>query len=402
MLINANRSTSITLTSNWIYVAKLGKVKYLDISRARQLFPMLRTHVYLNNASTSPCPTPVRSAMAEAMEKWTTDAHVYESWMDNLQETKALFSELIGAKKEEIAGITNTSTGLSIVANMLPYKKGSNVVINDMEFPANTYPWLNLKRRGVEVRVVKNVGGRIRLKDLEEAVDDHTAALSISHVEFSNGFRNDLKAISEIVHRHGATFVVDAIQSAGALEIDVRRQGVDFLATSFHKWLLGPEGTGFLYVREELIDEFDPWATGWLAVENPEDFDSMNLNFSKTAQKFETGTHNLLGYVGAKAALEIFHDIGMSDVERRILDLSGRLLEELEGLKVDIVTTKEERYRSGIVNFKVPEVDRVLEGLARRNIVVSKRTGGIRVSPHFFNVEDELQQLCRAVKELSE
>jgi cysteine desulfurase / selenocysteine lyase len=323
---------------------------------------------------------------------------VYQVWMDELQETKELFAKLIGSKKDEIAGIPNTSTGLSHVANLLPYEKGSNVVINDLEFPANTYPWFNLKKRGVEVRCIKNVEGRILLEDVERMVDDKTVALSVSHVEFSNGLRNDLRSISEIVHRHGAYLVVDVIQSAGALKIDVKKDGADFLATSFHKWLLGPEGTGFLYIKDELIGKFDPVTTGWLAVEDPEAFDNMNLNFSKTAQKFESGTHNLIGYVGAKAAIEIFHKLGMDEVEKRVLELSGKLQEELERIGVEVFSRREEQYRSGITTFKIPEVDRVLEELKKRRIVVSKRMGGIRVSPHIYNTEDDITRLVEAIK----
>lgn len=370
----------------------------MDVGKVRELFPIVKSHVYLNNASTSPCSIPVRNTMERALKQWTEEAEVYQDWMDELQVTKDLFAKLINAKKDELAGIPNTSTGLSHVANMLPYKKGSNVVINDLEFPANTYPWLNLKRRGVEVRCVKNVEGEIRLGDVEKAVGDRTVALSVSHVEFSNGFRNDLKALSEIAHRHGALLVVDVIQSAGALKIDVERMGVDFLATSFHKWLLGPEGVGFLYVKGDLIEGLVPVTTGWLAVEDPEAFDNMNLRFSKTAQKFETGTHNLMGFLGAKAALEIFLMFGMDEVENRVLTLSGRLIEELEKAGVEVATSKEKEHRSGIVNFKIPEVDRFIEELNKRKIVVSKRSGGIRVSPHFYNTEDELLELVKAIK----
>ena len=373
-------------------------MRTVDFGKVRELFPIAKSYVYLNNASTSPCSTPVRSAMERALNQWMNDAEVYQVWMDELQETKDLFAKLIGAKKDELAGIPNTSTGLSHVANVLPYKQGSNVVINDLEFPANTYPWLNLKKRGVEVRCIKNVEGRILLEDVEKMVDDKTVALSISHVEFSNGLRNDLRSISEKVHRHGAYLVVDVIQSAGALKIDVKKDGADFLATSFHKWLLGPEGTGFLYIKDELIGKFDPVTTGWLAVEDPEAFDNMHLNFSKTAQKFESGTHNLIGYVGAQAAGEIFHKLGMGEVEKRVLELAGKLQEELEKIGVEVLSRREKQYRSGITTFKIPEVDRVLEELKKRRIVVSKRMGGIRVSPHIYNTEEDLIRLVEAIK----
>lgn len=170
---------------------------------------------------------------------------------------KPLFAKLIGAKKEEIALIKNTSTGINIAASVLHYPLGSKIVTTDLEHPSVVYPWL---RRSLDVKVhyVKNVNGKFLLDDLEKAVDDKTVAVAVSHVEYVNGFRNNLHAISEIAHKHGAYLIVDAIQSAGAIPIDVKRDDVDFLATACYKWLLSPPGAGYLYIKEELIEKFEP------------------------------------------------------------------------------------------------------------------------------------------------
>jgi selenocysteine lyase/cysteine desulfurase len=224
-----------------------------DLDKIREHFPITRNKVFLNHAAHSPLPKPV----ADAVNK-----HVYESsnFWENSGEWndygKPLFAKLINAKTEEIALVENTSMGLNIAANVLHYQYGAKVVTTDLEYPSVVYPWLR-KGLGVKVHYVRNVDGKILLEDVEKAVDDKTVAVAVSHVEYANGFRNDLKALSQIAHEHGAYLIVDAIQSAGAIPIDVKKDDVDFLATACYKWLLSPPGAGYLYVKEELIEKFE-------------------------------------------------------------------------------------------------------------------------------------------------
>ena len=372
---------------------QLGDVKLESIEEVSQNFPIVQNKVFLNHAAHSPFPKPVFEAMMnylkEASEEWVSE-------MD-LEEAKRLFSKLINAKPEEIAYIPNTSTGLNIIANMLEYREKSSIVTTDLEFPSVVYPWLR-KKLGVNVKYVKNVNGKLLNEDFEKAVDDDTAAVVVSHVEYANGFKNNLKFLSELAHEHGAFLIVDAIQSTGAIEVDVKRDNVDFLATACYKWLLGPSGIGFLYIKEELIEEFEPPMVGWASVEpqvfeTVEFWDIWNLRLNKTASRFEVGGPNVIGCIGAAAALKLLLDYGMEYVEERILALTDYLIERVKEAGWKLQTPEERELRSGIVNFIIDKPVERVEQLAKKGIVVSARANGIRVSPHFYNTKEEIDRL---------
>jgi selenocysteine lyase/cysteine desulfurase len=241
------------------------------------------------------------------------------------------------------------------------------------------------------------------LSDVEKAVDDETVAVAVSHVEYFNGFRNDLRALSEIAHEHGAYLIVDAIQSAGAVRIDVKRDDVDFLTAGCYKWLLGPPGAGYLYVKEELIEKSEPPFVGWRSVK-PEVFETIDfweiwkLRLSETASRFEVGSPSFISLVGATEALKLLLNVGVENVERRILMLTGRLIEAVENLGLKLQTPEEQQHRSGIVNFKIAEPEEVAEKLGSKGIVVSARAHGIRVSPHFYNTEEEIDRLIDEIR----
>ena len=367
--------------------------KMESIEKVRENFPIVKNKIFMNHAAHSPLPKPVFESMLEylkeASEQWVAET--------DLEMAKKLFAKLINAKPEEIAFVPNTSTGLNIVANMLDYSEGSNVVTTDLEFPSVVYPWLR-KKLGVKVKYVNNVDGKILHEDFENAVDDDTAAIVVSHVEYANGFRNDLSFLSKLAHEHNAYLVVDAIQSAGAIKIDVKRDDVDFLITACYKWLLGPSGIGFLYVKEELIEKFEPPMVGWASVE-PQVFETVdfwdiwNLRLSKTASRFEVGGPNVIGCIGAAAALKLILGYGIEKIENRILDLTDYLIDRVREAGWKLQTPEEKSYRSGIVNFLIDKPMERVEQLAKKGIIVSARANGIRVSPHFYNTEEEIDQL---------
>ncbi|MEM3725801.1 MAG: aminotransferase class V-fold PLP-dependent enzyme [Candidatus Bathyarchaeia archaeon] len=370
-----------------------------DLDKIREQFPITWNKVFLNHAAHSPLPKPV----ADAINK-----HVYES--SNFWETssewddygKPLFARLIKAKTEEIALIENTSMGLNIAANVLAYPHGAKVVTTDLEYPSVVYPWLR-KGLGAKVHYVKNVNGKILLEDMEKAVNDKTVAVAVSHVEYANGFRNDLKALSEIAHEHGACLIVDAIQSAGAIPIDVKKDDVDFLATACYKWLLSPSGAGYLYVKEELIEKFEPPFVGWASVKQ-EIFDTIDfwdiwsLKLADTASRFEVGSPSFISFVGAKEALKMLLNFGIENVERRIINLTDHLIEAVKGLGLELQTPEEKPFRSGIVNFKIDKPQETARRLAEKGIIVSARAHGIRVSPHFYNTEEEIDKFVEEVR----
>ena len=371
----------------------------MDVEKIREQFPVTRNKVFMNHAAQSPLPKPVADVVRRYVDDFSNFGTSSIEWNDG---GKPFFAKMIGAKPEEIAFVENTSVGLNIAANVLHYPRGSKIVTTDLEYPSVVYPWLR-RKLGVKVEYVRNVDGKILLEDVEKTVDDNTVAVAVSHVEYVNGFRHDLRALSEIAHEHGAYLIVDAIQSAGVIPIDVKRDNVDFLATACYKWLLSPPGAGYLYVKEELIEKFEPPFVGWASVkeevfETLDFWDIWSLRLSKTASRFEVGSPSFISLVGANEALKMLLNIGIENIEAQIIKLTEHLIEAVKTLGLKLQTPEERRYRSGIVNFKRGKAQEITQKLGEKGIVVSARAHGIRVSPHFYNTKEEIDKLIEEVK----
>ncbi|MEM3627419.1 MAG: aminotransferase class V-fold PLP-dependent enzyme [Candidatus Bathyarchaeia archaeon] len=377
-----------------------GELSTENIEKIREQFPITKNRVFLNHAAQSPLPKLVADAIHKYVDETSNFGKTSMEWNEG---GKPLFAKLIGAKNEEIALVENTSVGLNIAANVLSYPKGSKVVTTDLEYPSVVYPWLR-RGLGVDVHYVKNVDGKILLEDVEKAVDDKTVAVAVSHVEYANGFRHDLRALSEIAHRHGAYLIVDAIQSAGAIPIDVKRDDIDFLATACYKWLLSPPGAGYLYVRGELIENLEPPFVGWAGVkqevfETVDFWDIWSLRLSENASRFEVGSPSVISFMGAAEALKMLLNFGIEKIEDRILKLTDYLIKAVKDLGLELQTPEERQYRSGIVNFKIEKPKETAKRLIGKGIIVSARANGIRVSPHFYNTEEEIDKLVEGIKE---
>lgn len=370
-----------------------------DVQKIREQFPVTKSKVFLNHAAQSPFPKPVVDAVRKYVDEYSRfEATAVECDNDG----KPYFAKLICGRPGEIAQVENTSMGLNIAANALKYPRGSKIVTTDLEYPSVVYPWLR-KNLNVKVHYVKNIDGRVSLDDMEKAVDDKTVAVAISHVEYSNGFRHNLRVLSEIAHEHGAYLIVDAIQSVGTMPVDVKRDDVDFLTAACYKWLLSPTGAAYLYVKDELIEEFEPPLVGWASVKmetfETEDFyDIWKLNLSKTASRFEVGTSSTMSFIGATEAMKILLDYGLENVQRRIIRLTNHLIDRVKDAGFQLQTPVEKQCRSGIVNFKTAKPQRTVKKLAEKGIVVSARSHGIRVSPHFYNTEKEIDTLMQEIR----
>jgi selenocysteine lyase/cysteine desulfurase len=374
-----------------------------NAQKIREQFPITESKVFLNHAAQSPLPKPVADAIhryADEFSKFGTSLVECDRW------GKPQFANLIGAGSEEIALIENTSVGLNIAANVLHYPPGSKIVTTDLEYPSVVYPWLR-KKLGAKVHYVKSVDGKVSLDDMEKAVDDKTVAVAISHVEYVNGFRHNLRVLSEVAHEHGAYLIVDAIQSVGTMPINVKTDDVDFLMAACYKWLLSPSGAAYLYVKDELIEEFEPPYVGWASVK-PEVFkttdfwDIWNLKLSKTASRFEVGAPSTISFVGAAEAMKMLLNCGTENIKRIIIKLTDRLIDSVKDLGLQLQTPEQRQCRSGIVNFKTGKPQKVTDRLNKKGIVVSARAGGIRVSPHFYNTEEEIDKLIEEIKKLKD
>jgi cysteine desulfurase/selenocysteine lyase len=360
----------------------------MNIAKIREeLFPVTKTTTFLDIANHSPPCVPVQEAIIGYLHDWDRldrrgDARV--------EETVAAWAKLVGCTQDEACYQPNTSSGLATIAEALRFKEGDNVIVNDLENPANLYPWMAQRRRGVEVRVVKGRRGAVQLDDLENAVDDKTKAISISQVEWLTGARHDIMTFAKVAHEHGAYLVVDGIQATGALKIDVKRMEVDFYADGAYKWLVGCSGAGFLYVRKDIIPDLDPVQFGYRAVE---EHDIEEPKLKANAKKYELGEPSYLSTVGTKAAIEMLLDLGPTQIEARVLKLSQRLYDGLEHLSVKIISPREKEMRSGVVSFATKDKEATFKLLKEKGFYLSLHSTGIRVATDFYNTEEEIDRL---------
>lgn len=370
----------------------------------RSEFPVTETYIYMNHAGVAPLSRRVRDAMAEFIEDATLYGAVHaDDWAEAAEACRLAAARLINADATEIAFMKNTTQGILIAANGIDWREGDNVVTTAVEFPANVYPWWCLKERyGVETRMVPERDGRIYIEDIAAAIDERTRVLTISHVEFASGFRNDIEALGELCRERDIWFVVDAIQSLGVVEVDVKSCNVDILAADGHKWLLAPEGAAIFYCADEKREQLINTNVGWASVVNPRDFLNYDLTQKPDATRFEEGSYNSVGLYGLKAAIDLLHDIGIPAIKARVLELTARLIAGLEAKGYRVITPKTDADRAGIVIF---ESDRyipaeIYETLYGENIITAERGSGVRVSPHFYNTPSEIERLLEVLPEL--
>jgi len=368
----------------------------LDLNRYRAEFPVTRSCIYMNHAAVSPLSCRVRNAMGGLLE----DVHRFGSehwdrWVDAYAATRRAVASLLGADPSEIALIKNTSEGISFFANGLDWRDGDEVVSLEGEFPANFYPWQQQENKGVTLRLVKDENGRVSLDAIARALGPRTRVVTVSFVQFLSGFRLDLNALGEICAAHKALLFVDAIQGLGAFPLDVRRAQIAGLAADGHKWLTGPEGSGLLFIHKDLLDSIRPTSIGWMNFRRWMDFSSHDPTLRDDARRYESGTLNTVGVYGLGAAVDLLLEIGVENISGRVLDLTGRLRAGLKerGHEVFGPTAREES--SGIVSFlpRTHTAEQVVAQLRAERILVSARSGKVRVSPHFYNSEAEINSL---------
>lgn len=372
----------------------------LDVLRATE-FPWTADGVaYLNHASTGPLPMRTRRALAEwdllRSEPWRIGA---PAQFDVLSQSRALASRMIGATPDEIALMVNTTYGINVAAAVIPLGPGDVVVTPDREFPANVYPWMALaRRRGVEYRRVPCAAGRLADEEaLLHALDDpRVRVLSVSWVSFETGLRLDLARLGAACRERGVFFVVDAIQGLGGAPIDVHACQVDFLACGGQKWLLSPWGTGFLYVRRELVTRFEPQPVGWMAVRNSEDFTRLceyELNWFEDARRFEVITLPFQDFAGFNASMELFESVGWPRVHALVLERTEQIVQWTRGRSgVGLVTPEDPARRAGIVSLSVADPPAASRRLTSAGVPHSLREGTIRLAPHFYSSAEDVDR----------
>ncbi len=315
-------------------------------------------------------------------------------WEETYEGLRRAAARLIGSRPEEIAIVKNTTEGLLMAANGLSWRPNDVVVGVEGEFPANCYPWENLRKRGVVVRWVPQRQGRIELDDLDRACRG-ARLLAISWVQFLSGFRIDLEAVGEICARHGCLFVLDAIQGLGVFPIDVRRAGVHVLAADGHKWLCGPEGCGILYVASEVMPEIEVVELGWTSVAGWREY-RRDLTLRPTAARYECGTLNTAGCYGLLAAVNLLLEVGLERIGPRVAALARRIACGAVERGYELLAHPDQGSGSGILAFRKAGVDTgdLVRRLAAQGIAVAPRLGWVRASPHFYVSDEEVERLA--------
>jgi selenocysteine lyase/cysteine desulfurase len=374
----------------------------MDSKNYKKLFPVTKESVYLNHAAVSPFSFKLIKAVNEFMTKRSqNDVDEYPMLMEIKAELKKNIGRLINGNPENIAIIGNTSEGLNWLVNSLSWNSGDRILLTNYEFPSNVYPFLNAKRFGVEVDFVENKSGKILVEDIESKITANTKIISISFVEFLNGFRNNLEEIGELCKQNNIIFSVDSIQGVGALPFDVQDFNIDFVSNGGHKWLMGPQGCGFMYIAPELHEKLVPAFAGWLSVKDSWNFLDYNLDLLEDAERYEIGTSNALGIVGLKASTDLLLEVKPKNTEKHLFALGDYLIESLQ--KIDLIYNGSHDLieRSGIYSFNFKDAEKLKglhEYLSQNNIYVSHRNGALRVSPHFYNDIADIEKFIAACK----
>jgi selenocysteine lyase/cysteine desulfurase len=373
----------------------------IDWSAVREAeFPVTQSWAYFDHAAVSPLP--LRSV--KRLHAWSADVAAngcvhWPAWAEKLDTLRADVARLIGATADEITFVSGTTQGLGLVAEGFPWREGDNIVTAEEEYPSNLYPWFNLGSRGVSVRVVPSRDGRLWIDDLELAMDDRTRLVAISQVEWSSGFRNNLDVLAEVCRARGVAICVDAIQGLGPLTLDVSRTPIDFLACGGQKWLLGPEGAGFAYIRRDWIERLRPIGVGAHSSTKSYNEPGVHFDLKPSAQRWEGGCFIMPGLQTFAASLSLFLELGPENVSARILDRAERVRELAERAGWSVFGSREPGDLSGIVILEKDGVDpdALVLQLRERGIAISARRGRVRISPHCYNDDEDLSRLEAAL-----
>jgi len=373
----------------------------MDPREARNLIPITEHYIHMNHAGVSPMSERGRAAIERLVDGILNRPYKDHQSQNEADRVRELVGRLINASPDCITLTRSTAHGLSLLAQGLDWSAGDNVVGAEGEYPANVYPWMALERLGVEFRRVQPDGGRITPEAVLGLADKRTRVIALSHVEFWNGFRNDIATIGAECRRRGILFAVDVMQSAGALRVDVEQMAIDCCAAGAGKWLMGPPGVGFCYFTPELLERVRPVVVGATSVAGHERYFDYDLTLRPTARRFEESVVSLLDTVTFGAALELLLEVGVTTIEDRVLNLAERLARGLSERGHEIIEPwpRARSESSGIVSFRKPgaSAQEVLRDLNAAHVVARIHRDFVRLSPHFYNTYEEVERVLEVL-----
>ncbi|MGJ0492460.1 aminotransferase class V-fold PLP-dependent enzyme [Methylobacter sp.] len=366
-------------------------------------FPLSDELIYLNHAAVSPWPKRTSAAVAKFAEQNTVyGSYFYPDWLAKESELRTQLKMLLNAPSvDDIALVKNTSEALSFVAYGLDWQSGDNIVSSNEEFPSNRLPWQSLAKQGVEFRQA-DLRSSISPEDaLFALVDNNTRLLTISSIQFASGLRLDLEKIGTFCKQRNILFCIDAIQSLGAVQFDVQAYQADFVMADGHKWMLGPEGLGVFYTKPEARDKLKLTQYGWHMMKDTYNYENKLWEIHPTARRFECGSPNMLGIHALSASLSLLLETGMAVVESLIIEKTQYLMDQINrNEQLVLLSQRQNQLNSGIIIFKHKTISNnvLYKYLQENGVVCALRGGGIRLSPHFYNKNEELKKALSIIE----
>ena len=369
-----------------------------DWEQLRSRFPVLQKKTYLNSCSYGALAVDVEASLQRYLDARNDKGADWDYWVGRNEAVRNSVARLLGAEADEVAVTTSVSAGINSLASALNFDGPRNkVVITDFEFPTNAQIWYAQESRGARVVRLTEEDGKIPLEKFAQAIDEETLIVATAQVAFRHGAKQDIPAIAEIAKRKGALTMVDSYQALGTMQFDVKKAGVDFAVGGMLKYLLGTAGIAFFYARQELIESLVPTATGWFAQEDINAMDITRYSPAANARRFEAGTPPVLNTYMAEAGLAILHEIGLEAIERRIGELTTAIKDAATEAGYQLASPVNSSLHGAMITFRSNDDNRLVANLAEDNIVVSCRNGNLRISPHFYNNQADIEFLFRAL-----
>lgn len=372
-------------------------------------FADIKDVIFLNISYTSIPPKSVQNAYTNFMgdlAKSYGEDFLPKAW-DVIDETRKDISKLVNSDPSEIAFVKNTAEGIGIIASGYPFKQGDNIIVPDFEHASNLYAWLNLKQKGVEIRIIPNQNGAIEIEDIINKCDKNTKAIAVSAVQFSSGFYIDLYKLGEFCSQNNILLIVDGIQAIGRLEIDVKKMHIDYLSCGSNKGLLNTFGAGFVYCSNRIVKSINPPYCSYQSVNADANDPSVSLglfdlNWYDDARRLESGNLNYVGITTLREGVRILNKVGISNIEKNVLELEEFFRQGLSSLNLE-VRNYPRKNLSGIIFVKIPEnkLDNVKSILAKYKIIATLRGGYIRLGINFYNTNNQITEVIKAMKEIS-
>lgn len=380
----------------------------MDIASYRAEFPILSERTYLISASLGPLSNRSRKLAEEHLDLWQRlgpEELWFEHGLPRLQEAREGFARLIGASVDEIAIVPSVSNGLGSVASCLDFSLRPKVVATAMDFPTNHYVWRAQYKRGAKLDVTPTPDGtRVETEDVVERIDTSTSIVNINRVLFESSWIVDLPPIVSAAHEAGSLVLVDDFHGSGVVPIDVHELDIDLLLSGALKWLCGGQGIAFLYVRRDLIEQLEPAVVGWFGTKDPFDFQREELRLRDDARRFETGTYALPQAWTAVGGLEMILEVGVEDIRARNRDLTRAVIAGADELGLELLSPRDDDRRGGLVRLRVPggkqNAERVLHRLFEMDVVLDQRQDALRISPHFFNTDEDIERCFAALRDV--